>query len=276
MFHVFCGLMGRSSYFTKDKMRANTSQKNRQTIGVTKTIRLFASLILLFVLAQTPASADPLRKSLVKIFATVQYPNYWEPWRVGAQEEISGSGCIISGNRILTNAHVVSNQVFIQVLKEGDTKKYTAVRESVSHDSDLAVLKVLDKKFFKGTQPVKFGGVPSLKDKVAVYGFPVGGEKLSITEGGISRIEVITYAHSQRSILGLQTDAAINPGNSGGPVFSGKKMVGVAFEDYRSNAAQNIGYIIPVPIIKKFLSEIRNGMGHDMPGLGVSAQNMEN
>src|ERR1700678_4131971 len=133
-------------------------------------------LLSLFLLgsAQGWAADDPLTKSVVKIFTTMQEPNYYEPWRESSQEYVSGSGCVLPGNRILTNAHVVSNAIFIEVLKEGDSQKYIAKKEFVAHDCDLAILKVDDPKFFKGTAPVTFGDLPFKRDKVAVYGFPVG------------------------------------------------------------------------------------------------------
>jgi hypothetical protein len=111
---------------------------------------------------------------------------------------------------------------------------------------------------------------------VAVYGFPVGGDELSITEGVVSRIEVSTYAHSHRPLLNVQTDAAINPGNSGGPVFMGNKMVGVAFQGMNAVMAQNTGYFVPVPIIRRFLDETAQGRYRGVPSLGIFVQAMEN
>ncbi len=241
--------------------------------------RLSLFLLVLSILLPLPhavAGEDSLRQSLVKIFTTIQNPNYYEPWRVGPQENVSGSGCIISGHRILTNAHVVSNEIFIQVLKDGDAKKYTAKKIYVAHDCDLAILKVDDPKFFRGTKPVKFGKLPFLKDKVSVYGYPLGGEDLSITDGNVSRIEVIQYSHSTRNLLGIQTDAAINPGNSGGPVFSHKKLVGVAFQGYNAAVAQNTGYIVPVQLIQRFLKQVKKGNYSPVPTLGLFAEPMEN
>lgn len=250
---------------------------NNLKIGRIASTLFLALFALAYLLPRvSTATDDPLRKSLVKIFTTIQNPNYFEPWRVGPEENVSGSGCVISGNRILTNAHVVSNEIFIQVLKDGDTKKYTAKKIFVAHDCDLAILRVEDPKFFKGTKPVKFGGVPSLKDQVAVYGYPVGGEELSITEGEVSRIEVIPYSHSMRYLLGIQTNAAINPGNSGGPVFSRKKMVGVAFQGYNAMVAQNTGYIVPVQLVQRFLDQIKAGSYSPVPTLGLYTEFMEN
>ena len=79
-------------------------------------------------------------------------------------------------------------------------------------------------------------------------GFPIGGERLSITEGVVSRIEMFSYAHSQRCLLGVQIDAAINDGNSGGPVLRGGQLAGIAFQALESG--ENIGYAIPVPVIR--------------------------
>lgn len=50
----------------------------------------------------------------------------------------------------------------------------------------------------------------------------------------------------------------INSGNSGGPVLLGDHVVGIAFQCLTSG--ENIGYIIPVPVINHFLEDLeRNG-----------------
>jgi len=73
----------------------------------------------------------------------------------------------------------------------------------------------------------------------------------------VSRIDFRPYSHSGAdSHLTVQVDAAINPGNSGGPVLQDNKVVGVAFQGYRGGVAQNTGYMIPVPVINRFLKDI--------------------
>jgi S1-C subfamily serine protease len=215
-----------------------------------------------------------IKKSVVKIITTEQAYNYLQPWQKKSQKKSSGSGAIIDGKRILTNAHVVSNQIFIQVQKAGDPKTYTAKVEFTAHDSDLAVLKVKDESFFNGTKPLKLGGFVKLKDKVNVYGFPKGGDKLSITEGIVSRIEMKEYTHSKRSLLAIQIDAAINDGNSGGPVIKNGRIVGVAFQGLEK--AENIGRMVPVPIIKRFFEDIKDGGYDEVPYFGIFSQKMEN
>ncbi|KAL9351967.1 hypothetical protein Peur_054647 [Populus x canadensis] len=55
--------------------------------------------------------------------------------------------------------------------------------------------------------------------------------------------------------MAIQIDAAINPGNSGGPAILGNKVAGVAFQNLSGD--ENIGYIIPVPVIKHFISGVK-------------------
>ena len=186
-----------------------------------------------------------------------------------------GSGAIISGQRILTNAHIVSDRMFIQVRRGGQAKKYTAEVEAVSHEADLAVVRVKDANFFSNTTPLEIGDLPELKDTVSVYGFPDGGDKLSMTEGIVSRIEHTNYAHSGASLLAGQVDASINSGASGGPVIKGGKIVGVAFQSLRNDTYANIGYMVPAPVIEHFLEDVKDGKIQGTPALGVSLQQME-
>jgi S1-C subfamily serine protease len=218
-------------------------------------------------------ASEHLRRSVVKIFTVTKKPNYYQPWDFGYQKSSGGSGCIIAEKRILTNAHVVSNQVYVQVLKAGDVKKYTAKVAFVDHGSDLALLTVDDPAFFDATVALEFGDLPERRDKVAAYGFPIGGNELSITEGVVSRIEVRSYTHSKRELLAIQVDAAINPGNSGGPVIKDGKLIGVAFQSYsRSKQVENSGYVVPVPLIERFLSDEKRA---GIPSLGVYFQKLE-
>ncbi|MBI3288728.1 MAG: trypsin-like peptidase domain-containing protein [Elusimicrobia bacterium] len=235
-------------------------------------------LILLAALLAAPAAAAQndrdLRRATVQIHFVASSPDYAQPWQPGRQGGGTGSGVVIDGQRILTNGHVVANAAYLSVRKSGDVRKYPARVAFAGHDGETAVLTVDDPKFFEGTVAAKFGGVPSQRDKVAVYGYPVGGTDLSVTEGIVSRVGVTPYAHSARGLLAIQTDAAINPGNSGGPVFQDGKLVGIAFQ--HSIGSQNIGYAVPMPIIRRFLADIEDGRYDGIPELGIWWQGTEN
>jgi len=234
-----------------------------------KVLKLLAFLSMIFSFGQ----AQSIDSSIVKIYTVSKSTNYLEPWNSSVQRS-SGSGSIISGNRILTNAHVVANETFIEVKKYGDTKRYQAKVLEVSHDTDLALLAVEDKDFFKKTTPLEFGVLPKMQDKVTVYGYPMGGHTISVSTGIVSRIEHNRYAHSGKRFLSIQIDAAINPGNSGGPTISNGKIVGVVMQGI--TFSQNIGYMVPVDIIQHFLKDVSDGKRDGFPKLGIMTDKIEN
>jgi S1-C subfamily serine protease len=224
-----------------------------------------------------PSTPAVIRRSLVRITTTSQDPDYKVPWTPGNIGGGVGAGFVIDGQRIMTNAHVVSNARFLSIEKENDPKKYVATVQFVGHDCDLAVLKVADPNFFKNTVPLNFGGIPQIESTVSVFGYPIGGERLSVTQGIVSRVDFLTYTHSLVDAhLAIQIDAAINPGNSGGPVLQEGKVVGVAFQGYSGEVAQNVGYMIPVPVIQRFLKDISDGHYDRYMDLSVSTFNLQN
>ena len=236
---------------------------------------IFCVLFAIAGLAATPASE--MKKSVVRITVTEQEPNYKVPWVPGNIGGGVGAGFVIEGERILTNAHVVSNSRYLSVSKEDDPKQYQARVEFVAHDCDLAVIKIADPNFFKKTASLSFGGIPEIESTVSVYGYPIGGDRMSVTNGVISRIDFQAYSHSGvDSHLTIQTSAAINPGNSGGPVLQDAKVVGVAFQGYSGDVAQNVGYMIPVPVIQRFLKDISDGHYDQYMDLSISTFKLQN
>jgi len=218
-------------------------------------------------------SDDIIKGSVVKLYAVNNKYSFKQPWQLGTERSVTGSGVIIDKDRILTNAHVVANNSFLQLKKSGSTKKYTAEILFYGHECDLALLTVKDKRFFKDTIPVKMGDIPNIQDTISVYGFPRGGDKLSITSGKVNRIESRKYIHSERLLLSAQIDAPINPGNSGGPAIKDGKIAGIVFQ---GGGGENLGYIIPANVIMHFLDDIKDGDFDGFPILGIMYQQLEN
>lgn len=236
-------------------------------------MRIFLLLITCFLIVyRTPAQS--LEKSVVKISVTKQQYDYNQPWQKSNQSRSSGSGCIIYGNRILTCAHVVEFGEFIEVKRTKDSRRYTASIEFLSPEYDLAVLKLDDETFFNKSKPLPIGDLPDVGNKVTVYGFPTGGNDLSITSGIVSRIENIDFSYDNYTDLGIQIDAAINPGNSGGPVIMDTALAGVAFQG--KSSSQSIGYMIPTTVIKTFLKDIADSTYEGPVPVLIQWQNLEN
>ena len=190
------------------------------------------------------------------------------PWRQEPVVSVSGSGFLIEGGRVMTNAHVVADARQILVRRPDQANPYVARVEAQGDDCDLALLRVADPAFARGLRPLSFGELPPTGSQVQTDGFPLGGQDVSSTAGIVSRIESRGYVHSGADAhLVVQTDAAINPGNSGGPVVQDGRVVGVAFQGFPG--AENMGFFIPVPIVWHFLANLKDGRYDGFPDSGL-------
>ena len=216
------------------------------------------------------------RSSVVKIYVTTMRGDFALPWQTQSPNNGTGTGFIIKGRRILTNAHLVADTKFLRIQKSEDSRRYRATVKFIAHDCDLAMLEVDDPDFFEGTRSLRLAkSLPTLNDEVYVLGYPLGGERLSVTKGVVSRMSFTGYSHSGvDQHLVLQVDAAINPGNSGGPIIFGGKVVGLAFQGLAW--ADNIGYGIPLPVLERFLKDVEDGNYNGYPELGVAYLNLRN
>ena len=223
----------------------------------------------------TEAKSGMVENAVVKVFSTLRYPDLTRPWNKAAPRDVTGSGVVIEGKRILTNAHVVlyASQIQIQANQAGD--KLSASVAWVAPGIDLALLKLDDESFFDSHPALpRAPTLPSVKDPVMVYGYPTGGTNLSITKGIVSRIDFAPYNYPT-SGLRIQIDAAINPGNSGGPAVVGDQMIGLAFSKL-TGGTEGIGYIIPNEEIDLFLKDVADGHYDGKPGVYDEFQSLEN
>ena len=235
--------------------------------------------LLAYSVVTSPARADDaadaqVRKSVVKILASVRQLDPFRPWTNGAAHDVTGSGVVIAGKRILTNAHVVNHasQVFVQPDKSSE--KFAGKVEVLSPGIDLALIKLDDESFFDSHPALAANSkVPALQQTIFVYGYPEGGSELSITRGIVSRLEFAEYYLLTRG-LRVQVDAAVNSGNSGGPAVSDGQLIGIAFSKLQQS--DNIGYIIPMEEIDLFLADVKDGRYDGKPMLEVDVQKLEN
>jgi S1-C subfamily serine protease len=245
----------------------------RQSLAIALGLIVTAAGITLAAAKRHDGGAKDLEASVVKVYVSANPPDLLSPWQKAGVELATGSGVVIADGRVLTNAHVVQDAVSIEIKRSSSGQRYVAEVAFIDHERDLAMLTVPDGDFGDGSRPIELGQMPGTQTVVEAYGFPVGGETLSVTSGIISRIEVGTYVHAMTNVLAAQIDAAINPGNSGGPVLAGDKLVGIAVQFL--DDADNVGYMIPVSVVRRFLEDIDDGRVDGLPALGIKVQEME-
>ncbi len=250
---------------------------------ITKTVKqLLTRFLIPGLLASVSLSAlaqnteiREIESSVIKIYTTQSAPDYFTPWRLLTPRQSSGSGSVIAGNQILTNAHVVADASYLQAQKHNDPRRYQARVTFISHEADLALITVDEPGFFSDLKALSIGDLPDPLQEVSVYGFPIGGKSLSITKGILSRVEQQVYAHAGSYLLAGQIDAAINPGNSGGPVIVDRQLVGVVMQANSGGRAENLGYFVPPSMIRHVLDDSLDAVYDGFPDLGFRTQTLD-
>ncbi len=238
-------------------------------------MRVLLALGVLLSPASGAPQDDEVQRSVVKVFSTLSPPNMMRPWEITAPQKATGSGVVIEGRRILTNAHVVDNAQEIYVQPYKSAERLNATVEFLSDECDLAVLKLENPADLGEARALALAeSLPKLKTKVTVMGYPTGGDTLSFTEGVVSRIEYAGYSYGVAA-LRIQVDAAVNPGNSGGPGIVDGKVAGLVFSGLRE--AENIGYLIPAEVVRHFLDDCaKDGKYDGFPRMDLQAFTLEN
>ncbi len=179
-----------------------------------------------------------------------------------------GSGFVISDDGyILTNNHVVDKATDIKVALS-DGRVLDAKLVGRSPEIDIALIKVEA----NGLRPATLGDSESLEvgDWVVAIGNPFGLSH-TVTAGIVSaKGRVIGIGPFDNLI---QTDAAINPGNSGGPLFNTRGEV-VGINTVIIASGQNLGFAIPITMVKEVLPSLKEKGRPDMGWLGVTAQSL--
>src|SRR5438552_16379348 len=121
--------------------------------------------------------AEPER-SVIQIMTFSQQPVWDAPWRFEPVRRSGGSGFVIRGKRIMTNAHVVSWGKEVVVRRYQDPRPYIARVQCIAHDCHLALLEVEDEGLFSGLDPLRLGDLPKARSTGVTYRYPAGGGQI--------------------------------------------------------------------------------------------------
>ena len=190
-------------------------------------------------------------------------------------EQNIGSGFVIaSEGLIVTNKHVVDDTEAAYKVITKDDKAYEVQKIFRDPANDLAILQINPPA--GGLKPVELGDSDKLKvgQFVVAIGTALGEFKNTVTTGVISGLGRGVTAGSplegyvERLDNVIQTDAAINPGNSGGPLLdSSGQVIGVNVAV--AAGGQNIGFAIPINVIKEAIDNFNQTGQFDRPFLGI-------
>ena len=224
------------------------------TIGITKTRRV----------------GDIFQIDPFDPFSPFQRP------QTGNQQKIEqdiGSGFIVGADGlIVTNKHVVADSEAKYKIITKDDKTYEVTKIYRDPVNDLAILKINA----AGLPVVELGDSSKIKvGQLAVaIGTALGEFRNTVTTGVVSGIGRGITAGSpfedsaERLDDVIQTDAAINPGNSGGPLLNSSGQV-IGVNAAVSQEGQNIGFALPINVVKDAIANFNKTGQFNRPYLGV-------
>lgn len=163
---------------------------------------------------------------------------------------VNGSGFVVDGGVVVTNAHVVAGVAHPEVVDS--TGKYDTTPIWFDPDLDVAVLRVND---LPDPPLVLSARILPDKDAAVVLGYPGGGPLVAgdsviidhITAGGRN---IYNQGLVFRNIYEVQAD--VEPGNSGGPLIAADGTVaGIVFA--KALSQKNVGYALMIDEVKPLI-----------------------
>lgn len=192
------------------------------------------------------------------------------------QQQNIGSGFVIDSTQglVVTNKHVVSdNGTYWVSTKDGDKFRVTKIYRDPAND--LAILKV-DAQL-PPALPLGDSSTLQVGQYVIAIGTALGEFSGTVTTGvvsglgrGIEAGNALEGSVEQLSNV-IQTDAAINPGNSGGPLLNLQGQV-IGVNVAVAQGGQNIGFALPINLVKESLETFNKTGQFNRPYLGVQYQ----
>ena len=191
------------------------------------------------------------------------------------REQSLGSGVIVSKEGVIvTNHHVIDGATGIRVTLH-DGREFEVEMMGTDPRSDIAVLKITDKK--PKVSPIAFGNSDTLRlaETVLAIGNPFGVGQ-TVTKGivsakGRANVGIVDYEDF------IQTDAAINPGNSGGALVSTRgELVGINTAIVsRGGGNQGVGFAIPSNMVESIMESLIETGTVERGWLGVRIQDVD-
>ncbi len=268
--------------YLEQKFKTSPIPQSKETVKILKEENLVVdvvkntgpSVVTIGVEVDPNASSD-LESDPFSIFFNEPLPTQKEENK--QTEQFIGSGFVLSKEGLIaTNKHVVSDAFEKYVVIDSDGKKYKVVNIYRDPLNDFAIVKT-EKAPQGGFKEIELGDSSQLQvgQFVIAIGTALGEFTNTVTTGVVSGLGRGITAGSafqgfaERLEDVIQTDAAISPGNSGGPLLNSAGQV-IGINTAVARGGQNIGFAIPINIVKESLQNFNETGQFNRPYLGVS------
>ncbi|MBP7735853.1 MAG: hypothetical protein KA369_07765 [Spirochaetes bacterium] len=218
-----------------------------------------------------PVMAQTIEDSVVNILVTSQKRDYASPWQKGEVVRSSITGCVIEGNRILTASYSLTDNILIEVMKKGESRKYTASIEIKDYQSGVALLRVEDTSFFNGLRAVTFLPSGAMNGRSArVYKW----DSLSSLKEYLAELTKtsVRFYDPSCGVLMHQFSTSMNEGGNGEPVFIDSRLAGIATG---LNAESKTLFVISSEMVKRMIKDASDGSYEGLPFFWIDSVELQ-
>lgn len=175
----------------------------------------------------------------------------------------AGTGFVIDGRRIATNAHVVDAASAVEILFEGRPAIAAEALLAVDRERDLAILSVPASAPLPPALELA-DATPQVGSSVLVVGAPLGYSG-TVSLGSVSalRNDANRPAGASEAVARgqiVQITAAVSPGSSGSPVVDASgRVIGVAQSAVSAEVGQAVNFAVSVTSLRALAAVARAG-----------------
>ena len=222
--------------------------------------------ITMFVLFVCPGPSEALAKyedSIVLLTVTKKPVDISRPWQFEKVTQQEHLAAVVSNNLILTTAFAIGNTSMLELRRLGNPLKYEAEVVFVDYEVNLALIKPLDKDFYKGLKPLKLGNDINIGSKVSIFR---AKDSYQLTEmpGHLSEVGIYNVITSSYSMLAYLIKVQQKGLGWAEPVIKGGQLVGIT-----SGQDSNYIHAIPSGTIKHFLNDSHDNSYRGFPSIGI-------
>jgi len=208
--------------------------------------------------------------SVVRVNATRQGYNFYQPWQKMTPNARRGLGAVISGNRVIVTGEMVANATYIEFEKADSGEKATAEVVAVDYEANIALLQPTQENadFLKGMKPLELDTSVKPGDNYDIWQIEDNGTPVA-TSVNVSKVKTTTSFLDVASFLVYEATGAMQyrSGSFTVPVVRDGKLVGLLLSYTPKDLVSNA---LAAPIIEHFLQDLADGDYDGFPDLGIA------
>ena len=214
--------------------------------------------------AETAAPAPAAGVRVVDILVTCQNCDEHMPWRLSRPQFRQGYGVVIGPGRVLTTEELVRQATLVELRQPGRAAKFAATSLQSDPQLDTALLEVRDAAFQRELEPVALATNVTRGAQTRIVQYDDSGLREE-GAGRIIEIGVESLPSAPAAVLTLRVLSDLRVQNPGAPVYCDGQLAGIMM---RYDAQHQTGFVLPAPVLARFLQAAAEPAYRTPPGGG--------